>query len=128
VTFFCLYNIGRILIFIGHEFNRALWKSFFDTQIEDFWLSYFAVTTNITWSRMEVHQSGSAWRYIRASMSLAAFLPPLCENGNLLLDGGYMDNLPVTTNDSLDHQSLYFINNYHKAYYNNVTNMNMHNL
>jgi len=52
---------------------------------------------------MEVHQSGSAWRYIRASMSLAAFLPPLCENGNLLLDGGYMDNLPVMYNKVVYH-------------------------
>ncbi|CAJ0634373.1 7356_t:CDS:2 [Entrophospora sp. SA101] len=44
---------------------------------------------------MEVHQSGYAWRYIRASMSLSGFLPPICDNGNLLVDGGYMDNLPV---------------------------------
>ncbi|CAJ0905564.1 9517_t:CDS:10 [Entrophospora sp. SA101] len=81
--------------FTGYEFNRGIWKSLYDTLIEDFWLSYFCVTTNITWSRMEVHQSGYAWRYIRASMSLSGFLPPICDNGNLLVDGGYMDNLPV---------------------------------
>ena len=45
-------------MFAGHEFNRGIWKCFLDTQIEDCWLSYFAVTTNITWSRMEVHQTG----------------------------------------------------------------------
>ncbi|CAG8566586.1 1142_t:CDS:2 [Paraglomus brasilianum] len=95
--------------FSGHEFNRTIWKSFFDTQIEDMWLSYFAVTTNLTWSRMEVHQSGSAWRYIRASMSLAAFLPPLCENGDLLLDGGYMDNLPVSVMKSMGAKTIFAV-------------------
>ena len=36
------------------------------------------------------------WRYVRASMSLAGYLPPLCdpEDGHLLVDGGYTNNLP----------------------------------
>lgn len=29
-------------------------------------------------------------------MSLAGLLPPLCENGDMLVDGGYVDNLPVS--------------------------------
>lgn len=79
----------------GHEFNRGIWKAFGDCQIEDFWLRYFNNTTNITHSRMEIHQSGYAWRYVRASMSLAGLLPPLTDQGSMLLDGGYVDNLPV---------------------------------
>lgn len=79
----------------GHEFNRGIWKTFGDTQIEDFWLKYFTNTTNITHSRMEIHKAGYAWRYIRASMSLAGLLPPLTDKGSMLLDGGYVDNLPV---------------------------------
>ncbi|KAG1051266.1 hypothetical protein G6F43_006518 [Rhizopus delemar] len=82
--------------FTGHEFNRAIWKCIGDSQIEDYWLPYYAVTTNITFSRMEVHTTGYAWRYIRASMSLSGYMPPICDNGNMLVDGGYMDNLPVS--------------------------------
>ncbi|KAG0166082.1 phosphatidylcholine and lysophosphatidylcholine phospholipase [Apophysomyces sp. BC1034] len=82
--------------FTGHEFNRAIWKCLGDSQIEDFWLPYFAVTTNITFSRMEVHTTGYAWRYVRASMSLSGYMPPICDSGNMLVDGGYMDNLPVS--------------------------------
>ncbi|KAG2204435.1 hypothetical protein INT47_005226 [Mucor saturninus] len=82
--------------FTGHEFNRAVWKCLGDSQIEDYWLPFFAVTTNITFSRMEVHTTGYAWRYIRASMSLSGYMPPICDNGNMLVDGGYMDNLPVS--------------------------------
>lgn len=80
----------------GHEFNRGIWKTFGDSRIEDFWISYYTNTTNITHSRMEIHTSGYSWRYIRASMSLAGLLPPLTDNGSMLLDGGYVDNLAVT--------------------------------
>ncbi|KAI7903172.1 uncharacterized protein BX663DRAFT_471922 [Cokeromyces recurvatus] len=82
--------------FTGHEFNRAVWKCLGDSQIEDYWLPFYAVTTNITFSKMEVHTTGYAWRYIRASMSLSGYMPPICDNGNMLVDGGYMDNLPVS--------------------------------
>lgn len=39
---------------------------------------------------------GSLWRYVRASMTLSGYLPPLCDpkDGNLLMDGGYINNLP----------------------------------
>ena len=45
---------------------------------------------------MKVHTSGCLWRYVRASMSLSGYMPPLCDpvDGHLLLDGGYVNNLP----------------------------------
>ncbi|KAL7422996.1 phosphatidylcholine and lysophosphatidylcholine phospholipase [Cryptotrichosporon argae] len=79
----------------GHEFNRGIYKAFYNTHIEDFWIPFFCNSTNITHSRMEIHRSGYAWRYVRASMTLAGLLPPLSDNGNLLVDGGYMDNTPI---------------------------------
>ncbi|KAF8941471.1 Neuropathy target esterase [Dissophora ornata] len=93
----------------GHAFNRGIWKCFSDTQIQDFWLSYYCNTTNITFSRMEMHQAGYAWRYIRASMSLSGFLPPLCDNGHMLVDGGYMDNLPVEFMQSLGANTIFAV-------------------
>lgn len=80
----------------GHEFNRGIWKAFGDARIEDFWIKYYANSTNLTDSVMEIHTSGYAWRYIRASMTLASLLPPITDDGNMLLDGGYIDNLTVT--------------------------------
>ncbi|KZT73215.1 patatin-domain-containing protein [Daedalea quercina L-15889] len=81
----------------GHEFNRSIYKAFYDLHIEDMWLPYFCNSTNINTSRMEIHETGFAWRFIRASMTLVGLLPPLCDNGNMLVDGGYIDNLPVAT-------------------------------
>ena len=48
------------------------------------------------------HTPGSLWRYVRASMSLSGYMPPLCDpkDGHLLMDGGYINNLPGTAEDS----------------------------
>ncbi|KAK3724157.1 phosphatidylcholine and lysophosphatidylcholine phospholipase [Vermiconidia calcicola] len=85
----------------GHEFNRGIFKTFGDSQIEDFWLDFYCNSTNISKSRSEIHTSGYVWRYIRASMSLAGLIPPMCDEGNMLLDGGYIDNLTVSHMKSL---------------------------
>ncbi|CAG7997102.1 unnamed protein product [Penicillium salamii] len=85
----------------GHEFNRGIFKTFGDSQIEDFWLEFYCNTTNISRSRIEYHSSGYVWRYVRASMSLAGLIPPICDEGSMLLDGGYIDNLTVAHMKSL---------------------------
>ncbi|KAF4632287.1 hypothetical protein G7Y89_g5848 [Cudoniella acicularis] len=93
----------------GHEFNRGIFKTFGNNQIEDFWLEFYCNTTNISKSRSEIHTSGYAWRYVRASMSLAGLLPPLCDEGSMLLDGGYVDNLTVTHMKSLGADVIFAI-------------------
>ena len=70
-----------------------------DTRIEDLWLPYYCITANVASYREVVHRQGVLWRYVRASMSLQGYLPPLCEtdergNVSLLMDGGYINNLP----------------------------------
>ncbi|KZF21201.1 putative patatin-like serine hydrolase [Xylona heveae TC161] len=93
----------------GHEFNRGLFKTFGNSQIEDFWLEFYCNTTNISKSRSEIHTSGYAWRYVRASMSLAGLLPPLCDEGSMLLDGGYVDNLTVAHMKSLGAEVIFAV-------------------
>uniref|UniRef100_A0A8C6M528 lysophospholipase n=1 Tax=Nothobranchius furzeri TaxID=105023 RepID=A0A8C6M528_NOTFU len=84
-------------MFSGASFNYSISSVFKDKQIEDLWLPYFNITTDITASSMRVHTDGSLWRYVRASMSLSGYLPPLCDpkDGHLLMDGGYINNLPA---------------------------------
>uniref|UniRef100_A0A8C5C037 Patatin like phospholipase domain containing 7 n=1 Tax=Gadus morhua TaxID=8049 RepID=A0A8C5C037_GADMO len=84
-------------MFSGAAFNSGISKVFKLKQIEDLWIPYFNITTDITASAMRVHTDGSLWRYVRASMSLSGYLPPLCDpkDGHLLMDGGYINNLPA---------------------------------
>jgi len=49
----------------------------FGSQIEDMWINFFCISTNVTQSRMEVHRTGPVWRYVRASMTIAGLLPPI---------------------------------------------------
>ncbi|KAK3679363.1 phosphatidylcholine and lysophosphatidylcholine phospholipase [Recurvomyces mirabilis] len=93
----------------GHEFNRGIFKTFGDSQIEDFWLDFYCNSTNISKSRSEIHTSGYVWRYVRASMSLAGLLPPMCDEGNMLLDGGYTDNLTVSHMKSLGAEIIFAV-------------------
>uniref|UniRef100_A0A8C3AJ65 lysophospholipase n=1 Tax=Cyclopterus lumpus TaxID=8103 RepID=A0A8C3AJ65_CYCLU len=84
-------------MFSGAAFNSSISNVFKSKQIEDLRIPYFNITTDITASAMRVHTDGSLWRYVRASMSLSGYLPPLCDpkDGHLLMDGGYINNLPA---------------------------------
>ncbi|PIO60199.1 phospholipase, patatin family [Teladorsagia circumcincta] len=84
-------------MFTGAQLNKSLQDLFEDQEIENLWIPYFCISTDITTSELRVHRSGPLWAYCRASMSLAGYLPPMCDpqDGHLLLDGGYVNNLPA---------------------------------
>ena len=57
--------------------------------------SFFCMTTNMTRGEPTVHQQGLLWKLVRASMTIVGLVPPVYENGDLLIDGGYLNNMPV---------------------------------
>ncbi|XP_013167053.1 PREDICTED: neuropathy target esterase sws isoform X2 [Papilio xuthus] len=90
-------------MFSGRQFNATIRGTFGDVHIEDLWLPYFTVTTDISSSCMRIHRHGVLWRYCRASMSIAGIFPPICDpmDGHLLLDGCYVNNVPADVMRSL---------------------------
>ncbi|XP_060559524.1 patatin-like phospholipase domain-containing protein 7 isoform X2 [Ruditapes philippinarum] len=98
-------------MFTGSSFNEGIESTFKDRQIEDLWIPYFCISTDLNMSQMRVHTHGSLWRYVRASMTLAGYLPPLCDpiDGHLLLDGGYVNNLPADVMRSFGAQSIFAV-------------------
>ena len=66
-----------------------------DLMVEDMWIDFACVSTNLTTRDRLIHRRGPAWRAIRASMSIPGLFPPVSHEGNLLVDGGVLDNLPV---------------------------------
>mmetsp|Transcript_15242 Transcript_15242/g.17260 ORF Transcript_15242/g.17260 Transcript_15242/m.17260 type:complete len:286 (+) Transcript_15242:27-884(+) len=93
--------------FKGTAFNRSIVKMFEGKKIEDLWLPYFCISTDLTDSEEVAHRNGALWRYVRASMTLVNFMPPICDviaeheedesskRVHYLADGGYCNNLPV---------------------------------
>lgn len=63
--------------------------------IEDMWLPWFAVSANLTRSQVAVHRRGSITRALRASVAIPGIVPPVIYDGDLHVDGGVLDNLPV---------------------------------
>ncbi len=66
-----------------------------DVNIEDLWCPFFCVSTSLSTASLRVHQRGSMWRAIRASMSIPGVFVPVVNDGDVLVDGGIMDNFPV---------------------------------
>eukprot|EP00808_Paulinella_micropora_P031591 g53815.t1 len=82
--------------FSGHTLSRAVQKALGrESWIEDLFLPYFCVSTNIKEGDQVVHRSGVLWRAVRASMTILGMVPPMIEDGEVLIDGGYVNNLPL---------------------------------
>ena len=45
-------------MFTGRAFNNAISEVFGNRQIEDLWIPYFCITTDISSSRIRVHTNG----------------------------------------------------------------------
>jgi predicted acylesterase/phospholipase RssA/CRP-like cAMP-binding protein len=67
------------------------------TRIEDLWIPFACVSASLTHSEPRVHEAGPLWRAVRASAAIpGVFTPVLSEtNGEVLVDGGVMNNFPV---------------------------------
>lgn len=64
--------------------------------IADLPFNFFAVSTNLSTNGIFVHTRGPLWEAVRASGSLPTILPPMItDNGDILVDGGVLDNIPV---------------------------------
>ena len=59
------------------------------------WLPYFCVSSNLSCAEIVVHRDGPLWLGLRASGGLPGIFPPLVHNGDLLVDGGFLCNLPA---------------------------------
>lgn len=79
----------------GKRMTDRLQAAAGEIDIEDLWLDYFCVSTNLSQNVAKIHRRGRGWRAVRASMSIPGIFPPVAEDGDVLVDGGLVDNLPV---------------------------------
>jgi NTE family protein len=78
-------------------FDEQLRMRYSETDIADLPYNYFGVSTNLSTNSVYVHRRGPLWQAVRASGSLPTILPPfITDAGDILVDGGVLDNMPVT--------------------------------
>ena len=89
------YTLPVASLLAGRRITSSIEKGAGDWNIEDLWLPYFCVSTNLTTGRSVTHRQGNLARAMRASVSIPGVLPPVPEGGDLLADGGVLNNLPI---------------------------------
>ena len=89
------YTLPIFSLVTGRKVSTLLHREFGDVTIEDLPLPYFCVSSNLTTGHSDVHRRGTLWRWLRASVAIPGVLPPVMVNGEVLVDGGTMNNLPV---------------------------------
>lgn len=89
------FTLPLVSLVAGRKVGRLLRREFGDIDIEDLPLPFFCVSSNLTTGQIAVHQHGPLWRWLRASVAIPGVLPPVFHAGQVFVDGGTMNNLPV---------------------------------
>jgi len=89
------FTLPLVSLVSGRKVGQLLRRELGDIDIEDLPLPFFCVSSNLTTGRIAVHQQGPLWRWLRASVAIPGVLPPVFHGGQVFVDGGTMNNLPV---------------------------------
>jgi predicted acylesterase/phospholipase RssA/CRP-like cAMP-binding protein len=89
------FTIPILSLVAAKRISISLEEIFHDQQIEDLPRNYFCVTTNLSRAEVCVHRHGPVTNWVKASVSIPGVAPPIIYDGDLLYDGGILNNLPV---------------------------------
>lgn len=90
----------------GGKHNRLMKTFFGDTLIEDLWLPYFSTSANLNSADLKVHTTGSLADAVLASTRAPGVFPPVVINGELHVDGGLINNVPVDVMKTISNQGI----------------------
>jgi predicted acylesterase/phospholipase RssA/CRP-like cAMP-binding protein len=89
------YTLPIASIIAGKRINDRIEKDCLDWDLTDMWVPFFSVSTNITTFTPVVHSRGNGALAVRATSAIPGVLPPVPHDGDLLVDGGVLNNLPI---------------------------------
>ncbi len=97
------YTLPIVSLIQARKFTDLLHELFGQTRIEDVWLPFWCLSSNLTRAEKIVHRDGLLAAALRASCALPGVLPPVLIDGDVVVDGGLVDIVPVATmNEFLD--------------------------
>ena len=79
----------------GGATSARLRSLFGDIQIEDLWTPFFCISANLNRSELKVHTQGSLAKAVLATTRSPGVFPPIVYEGELHVDGGVINNVPV---------------------------------
>jgi predicted acylesterase/phospholipase RssA/CRP-like cAMP-binding protein len=91
---FSEYTLPLVSLMKGRKLDRMGKVAFGDSYIEDLWLNFFCVSSNLSRSEAKVHHRGLVRNSVRASSSIPGVIAPVFIDGEVYVDGGVINNLP----------------------------------
>lgn len=88
-------TIPVISIVSGRRVERDLRRMFGERSVDQLWRPFFAAACNLSRACTTAQDSGPLWRAVLASNSPVGLFPPVLLNGDLLVDGAILENVPV---------------------------------
>lgn len=88
-------TVPVISLVSGKRVQRDLQKMFGDRSVDALWRPFFAAACNLSRACTTVQDSGPLWRAVLASNSPVGLFPPVVHEGDLLVDGAILENVPV---------------------------------
>lgn len=100
------YIVPRVSLIQGRRFLKRLEVIFGDRRIEDLRRSYYCMSTSLTTGSSIIHDYGAMAMWVGTSMAIPGIAPPIAYKGELLCDGGVVDNLPTDVMQGLERGAI----------------------
>lgn len=99
------WTVPLVALTRGARATRTLRGTFGALAIEDLPVPFFATATSLSGAGPRVLRQGPLWLALRASSAIPGVLPPVLQDGEVLVDGALANNLPtdVMAADGLAH-------------------------
>ncbi len=89
-------TVPRHALLDHHTLDAAFVRHYGAYDVEDLPLNFFAVATSLTKNDVRIIRTGPLWQAIRASTAIPGIFPPmLMPDGEVLIDGSLIDNVPL---------------------------------
>lgn len=79
----------------GRKVDARLKEHFGELEIADLARPFFCLSSNLANGRAYVHRGGRLRDALRASIAIPGLLPPVVQDGNILVDGAVFTNFPA---------------------------------
>lgn len=96
------YTMPKVSLIRGERFHARLQAIFGTRRIEELRRTYYCISTNLTTGLPMVHDRGNLASWVGTSMSVPGVAPPIAFEGDLLCDGGVVNNLPTDVMQNLE--------------------------
>lgn len=89
------YVLPVVALTRGRRVEARLEKHFGEALIEELRTPFYCASSELVSGAAKVHRTGLLRTALRASVALPGILPPVIDDGELLVDGAVIDNFPT---------------------------------